>query len=503
MSQSYTILPFINPPAGAYDAINAIGSLNNNFTVSQTFGAGIVDSGDLSVAGASTFTGVCTFSAIPKFNAGIEVSIAEVDTGTLVVAGSSSLNGGLTVLGALSLPASSIIQSEVSNGYVDLSSAQTIAGVKTFSSPIVSSGASLSASSVPAASIVNKSIGDAQITLAGIGQTSVASGYVDLASAQSVAGAKSFSGALSGSSGLTISSGATSLQACSSTAFTASGTSSFQNIGAVNGTFSGPISGSAGLSITAGASTLQATTVQGVLTAGSIVDAGAFTATGLITGNAGLTISAGASSVQALTATTVSATTFTGALVGNATTCTTASAVNIVTDNTAGSYSVPFIKSNVASDALYVDDITTPTLTYNPSTGVLSSGGITSSGIIIGSGGLNLTGSIVYSNGIGSVVNATNDVAIALGGTSFGIYSTTPSANVNTLTITGASAGSTFDLLIAPSATITWRKAMSAGTVTIYNNLAGNQSMASGSRWWVKAKCVSATVVYLDFLNVT
>ena len=54
MSQSYTILPYINPPAGAYDHINAIATQNNSFTVSQTFGAGIVDSGDLSVAGAST-----------------------------------------------------------------------------------------------------------------------------------------------------------------------------------------------------------------------------------------------------------------------------------------------------------------------------------------------------------------------------------------------------------------------------------------------------------------
>jgi len=503
MSQSYTILPYINPPAGAYDHLNAIATQNNSFTVSQTFGAGIVDSGNLSVAGTSLFSGVCTFNAIPKFNAGVEISLSAVDTGTLDVAGQANLNGGLTVSGIVELPPGTINQSEVLSGYTDLLNAQTVAGIKTFSSPIVSSGASLSASTVPALSIVNKSIGDAQITLAGIGQTSIASGYVDLASAQSIAGAKSFSGALSGSSGLTISSGVTALQACSSTAFTASGTSSFQNIGAVNGTFSGLISGSAGLTVSAGASTLQATTVQGVLTAGSIVDAGAFTATGLITGNAGLTISAGASSVQALTATTVNATTFTGALVGNASTCTTASAVSIITDNTAGVYSVPFIKSNVASDALYVDDVTTPTLTYNPSTGVLSSGGIASSGVIIGSGGINITGSIVLTNAISPITPIVADVAIALGGTSLGSFSVAPSANVNTLTITGASAGSTFDLLISPSATITWRKAMSAGTVTIYNSLAGNQSMANGSRWWVKGKCVSATVVYLDFLNVT
>lgn len=427
MSQSYTILPFINPPAGAYDALNAVASLNNNFTTSQSFN-GIVNSGSescasLSVSGVSTFTGVCTFNAIPKFNAGIEVAIAEVDTGTLSVTGLSSLSGGLTVLGDVSLPAASIVQSFVSSGYTDLVNTQTVAGVKTFSSPPVASGASISANTIPAASLVNKSIADAQIALSGISQTSVASGYVDLVNAQSIAGAK---------------------------------------------TLSGLLSANAGLSVT-GATTTQS-----------------LAATGSITATVDMT-----------------APLFTGALAGNATSATLAQTVNIITDNTAGTYFVPFVKSNVASDSLYVDDATTPLLTYNPSTGVLSAGAVTSAGIITGSGGMNLTGSIVYNAGVGSVVNASNDVAIALGGTTLGTYSVTPSANVNTLTLTGTSACSSFELFITPSAAITWRKAMSAGSVTIYNNLAGNQAMASGSRWLVRGKCLSTTIVYLQFTNFT
>ena len=410
-SGSYTILPYINPPAHYTDVTTAVTNINlvdNGFTVPQTM-AGIIDSANLTVAGTSRFTGKATFDTAPDFLAGINVAISEVDTGTLVVSGSSSLNGGLTVVGSLVLPNSSVIQSMVSSGYVDLSNAQTIAGIKTLSSPPVMSGASISSASIP--------------------DSALSANNALLNSVQTFTGAKTFS---------------------------------------------------------------------------SAVTVPAISASGLISGSAGLTISAGASAVQALTATGVTAPTFTGDLVGNASTASLAQTVNIITDNTVGTYYVPFVKSNVSADSLYVDDVTTPLLTYNPSTGLLSAGAVTSAGaVIIGSGGLNVTGSIVYNTSIGSVVNTANDVTIALGGVTFGTYSTTPSANVNTLTITGASVCATFDLLIAPSAAITWRKAMSSGGVTIYNNLAGNQAMASGSRWWVRGKCLSATIVYLDIINVT
>ena len=259
-SGSYTIA-ISNPPATGQDLVLQtapafIGAQNNSFSVSQTFGAGIVDNGNLTVAGTSTFTGKATFVAAPEFLAGITVDIGEADVGTLNVTGSSSLNGGVTVLGAVSLPAASVAdsalssnvtllnaaqtisavktfsaapvlsgasitansipaasivsasltntqiapggvgQASVSNGYADLLSAQTIAGVKTFSSAPVMSGASVTAGTLPAASIVADSINDAQIATAGVGQTSVASGYVDLVNAQTIAGAKTFSSAV-------------------------------------------------------------------------------------------------------------------------------------------------------------------------------------------------------------------------------------------------------------------------------------------------------------------
>ncbi len=68
----------------------------------------------------------------------------------------------------------------------------------------------------------------------------------------------------------------------------------------------------------------------------------------------------------------VSATTFTGALSGNATSSTT---VSTVSDNTAGTYYLPFVKTTALltpNQQIYIDDTTGP-LSYNPSTGALTS----------------------------------------------------------------------------------------------------------------------------------
>ena len=68
----------------------------------------------------------------------------------------------------------------------------------------------------------------------------------------------------------------------------------------------------------------------------------------------------------------VSATTFTGALSGNATSSTT---VSTVSDNTSGTYYLPFVKTTALltpNQQIYIDDTTGP-LTYNPSTGALTS----------------------------------------------------------------------------------------------------------------------------------
>lgn len=68
----------------------------------------------------------------------------------------------------------------------------------------------------------------------------------------------------------------------------------------------------------------------------------------------------------------LTASTFTGALSGNATTSTRASNITLTTDNTSGNYFIPFSKTTAsASNALFIDDTTGP-LTYNPSTSNLT-----------------------------------------------------------------------------------------------------------------------------------
>ena len=69
---------------------------------------------------------------------------------------------------------------------------------------------------------------------------------------------------------------------------------------------------------------------------------------------------------------TLTALIFSGALSGNATSATT---VSTVSDNTAGTFYLPFVKTTAIitpNQQIYIDDTTGP-LTYNPSTGALSS----------------------------------------------------------------------------------------------------------------------------------
>ena len=446
-SGSYTIA-FSNPPSVGQDLVLQttpafIGAQNNNFSVSQTFSAGIVDTGNLTVGGTSRFTGICTFDAIPQFDAGIEVDISTISTGALTVTGASALNGGLTVLGTVSLPAASVAdsalsanvdklnvvqtisavktfsvapvlsgasitassvpaasivsasltntqiapggvgQASVSNGYADLLSAQTVAGVKTFSSAPVMSGASISAASIPAASIVDDSITDTQIAVAGIGQTSVASGYVNLVSAQTVAGQKNFSAAASFSAGLSSTGG---LQVNS-------GTLSAQQVSCTSILNSGSLTSTS-------------------ITASGAVSCTTLTPSGLITANGGITIPSG----QTL---------------------------------------------NIGGNLI----------------------GPTTQTVVVPVGGLSTVNLGGFSNG---------EFTINLTQTMTGLAFTTPAANTE------------FDIFVTVGAGgVNINKALSSGAVTIYNNLAGNQGAANNSRWWFRCKFISLTVCYINIINIT
>ena len=66
---------------------------------------------------------------------------------------------------------------------------------------------------------------------------------------------------------------------------------------------------------------------------------------------------------------TVTATTFSGSLSGNSS---SASSVSITSDNTAGTYFVPFVKTLASNSTVFVDNASGP-LTYNPASSILTS----------------------------------------------------------------------------------------------------------------------------------
>jgi hypothetical protein len=97
----------------------------------------------------------------------------------------------------------------------------------------------------------------------------------------------------------------------------------------------------------------------------------------------------------------LTATTFTGSFNGSITTATNATNVGITSDNTSGTYYIPFVKtSGSGNKPLYIDDTTT-TLSYNPSTATMT----TTSYVASGSGSTNTIGasSMVVSNAGGTL----------------------------------------------------------------------------------------------------
>jgi hypothetical protein len=373
---SFTI-SYSNPPCNGQDLLNNtspafIGAQNNNFTVSQ------------SMAGLSS-------SALVSSSAGLTVSA-----------------------GVLTLPSASVSDSALTSNVPLKNSLNTFSAVQTFSSAPVMSGASISSNSIPALSIVNDSLGDAQITIGGIGQSSIASGYVDLSGVQSVGGAKTFNGSCSFPNG-------------------------------------------------------------------------------------------------------VSASTFTGALVGNADSATVSQSVNIATDNTAGIYFIPFLKTNGAtSDVLYVDDVSVPVLSYNPSTGaftagsIVSSAGITcggltsSNGLVVSSGNISLQSGIILPVAQTTLTLVAGVVNVNLNNLSFNefiIPSANFTANITSMVFTNVIVNATFNIYIqGGAANRTVNKSLGVGQV---NNLAGNTQFASLSTWRCIGKVLSSTLVALDFTNFT
>lgn len=108
-------------------------------------------------------------------------------TGAQTIAGVKTFSSAPVMSGA-SITAATIPIASVVGTAMDLTTAQTVAGIKTFSSPPVMSGASITAATIPAASVVGTA--------------------ATLAATQTLAGDNTFSGAVTIGGALTITTGA-------------------------------------------------------------------------------------------------------------------------------------------------------------------------------------------------------------------------------------------------------------------------------------------------------
>ena len=564
---SQTLLPYINPPIGFNDLTQAvvnIAGVDNNFSVPQSF-AGITNNSNLNVSGVTSLqsvnaaglvaanaglivTGALTlpaasiadtalssnvplknalniFSAVNTFSSAPVMSGASISPNTIpaVAIVNDSLGDGQIASGGIG-------QTSVANGYVDLINTQTVAGTKTFNQPPVMSGASIAANSVPALAIVNDSLGDAQISAGGVGQSSISSGYVDLVNAQAVAGIKSFNSppVMSGAS---IAAASVPDAALTSNVPLKNALNTFS---AVNTFSSAPVMSGASIS----ANSIPALSiVNNSLGDAQITPAGIGQASLLngyvdlsssqtITGNKTYTalnsysqpsffnngfngasgafvitpqLSVGALSTTGNITQTTGNMTTNGSITANGGFIGNASRVVITSDNTNGNYFLPFTKL-AGSNVLFADDTVTPLVTYNPSTGTINTQVLNIAGITT------LNGVILPLTQTVLTITA-GAIAINLNGLSnneFILPSANFNANVTAITFSNAPVNAKFNIYVqGGAANRNWNKNISSGAVSQVNNLGGNTQIGAGTTWLIRGVVLTSTLVSLDFTNYT
>ena len=191
------IKTFSQPPvlSGASISTNTINdnSLSSNVmlkTGTNNVAQNNVTNGYCDLTSAQTIAGIKTFSSIP-------VLPNNTITQTKVTNGYADLTSAQTIAGIKTfsnipvLPNNTISQNNVTNGYADLSSAQTISGIKTFSQPPVLSGASISSNTINDGSLSSNVM--LKTGTNNVAQNNVTNGYCDLSTTQTIAGIKTFS----------------------------------------------------------------------------------------------------------------------------------------------------------------------------------------------------------------------------------------------------------------------------------------------------------------------
>jgi hypothetical protein len=154
-------------------------------------------------------------------------------------------------------------------------------------------------------------------------------------------------------------------------------------------------------------------------------------------------------------------------------TATNASNLVIASDNTSGSYYIPFSKTSAGTNPLYVDDFTSP-LTYNPSTGLMSALYFSGDEILPTSQNTaTFAGTTLTMSGAsnGSIVTTRNSSVVITG----------TSNTIANLTITNTLVNGTYKIGILNSGTnnLTINTGLGTNIKTVYS---GNFNVSSG-RW--------------------
>jgi len=124
-------------------------------------------------------------------------------------------------------------------------------------------------------------------------------------------------------------------------------------------------------------------------------------------------------------------------------------------------------------------------------------------GLLSANAGFALAGPLVLPQSQGVIVPG-SVIAVNLANSSSNFFTLAMTSNVAAFTFSNMLVNASFVIhLTVGVAARTMAKALSSGGCTCYNNLSGNTSMAAGSRWCIRGVVVSASIVYLEFLNVT
>lgn len=160
-------------------------NIKNTDAITGTYsGVSILNNGKTELVGDTVINGKVSIGKAPSAyemdisgNANVSGGVyanALTVTGGITASGTQTITFGSnapTMSGA-NISAGTIGQTQVSNGYLNLSSVQSVSGIKTFVDPPVLSGSSITAGT--------------------IGQTQVLNGYLNLSTAQDISGAKTF-----------------------------------------------------------------------------------------------------------------------------------------------------------------------------------------------------------------------------------------------------------------------------------------------------------------------